>query len=316
MKLSPIIIFTFNRLDHTRQTIEALKHNNLAEKSDVFIFSDAGRNDKEIKKVNAVREYIKSISGFKSIKIIEANENKGLAKSIIEGVTEIINEYGKVIVLEDDLVTSKYFLEYMNEALNVYEKRKDIWSISGYMPNIEIPKEYSYEVCLIKRGSSWGWATWADRWKLNDWNVADYNQFKTNKVKIKKFNESGGDLSYMLEDQMKGRINSWAIRWVYSQYKHDMWTVYPVKSFVKNIGNDLSGTHSSRTNKYETNLIDYMISIEKNIKEDSKIIYSFKKMYDLNISEYIAILIKKIGLYKPARKIRNNILNALNRKVR
>lgn len=311
MSLAPVVIFTFNRLKHTKKTIEALKKNILASESDIYIYSDGARNKEEEKKVNEVRQYLKEVDGFKSVSVIEAQKNKGLANSVINGVTEIINQYGRVIVLEDDLVASKYFLEYMNEALNLYGDREDIWSISGYIPNVEMPDDYNNEVCLIRRGSSWGWGTWKDRWNLNDWDVLDYNDFKKNRKKNKAFNEAGGDLSYMLEDQMKGRINSWAIRWVYSQYKKQMWSVYPTKSFVKNIGTDLSGTHSSSTDKYEVELTDKMIKLNIKISVNKVICNNFKKFYDLTFSGYIAVFIKKIGLYKQARKIRNTIISTI-----
>lgn len=308
MNLAPIIVFTFNRLEHTIKTIESLKKNNLASQSELFIFSDGARNEEEVNVVNKVREYIHSIDGFKKVTVIEAIKNKGLATSIIDGVTDIINKYNKVIVLEDDLVTSKYFLEYMNDALNLYEEREDIWSISGYSPNIEISNDYKDNVYLIRRASSWGWATWKNRWKLIDWDIKDYTEFKKDKKKKKEFNMVGTDVTPMLEDQMKKRIDSWAIRWVYNQYKLNKWTVYPIKSFIKNIGTDLSGTHSSITDKYNNKLIDENIEINKNIKIYEPLCKEFKKFYDLGIGGYIAIIIKKIGLYKQARSLRNKII--------
>lgn len=313
MDLAPIVIFTFNRLEHTKKTIDALKHNNLAKESELFIFSDGPRNQQEESKVNDVRKMINNIEGFKNITVIESKSNKGLAKSVIDGVTDIINQYGKVIVLEDDLVTSKYFLEYMNRALNVYKSRGDIWSISGYTPNIKMPEEYKDEVYLIKRGASWGWATWEDKWALNDWDISEYKEFKANKKKVKEFNLAGSDMGPMLNDQMEGRINSWAIRWGYNQFQHKMWTVYPTKSFVKNIGTDLSGTHSNMTKKFEVDLTKQMIELELNISPDYEVQRNFKRKYDLNIIGYAAILIKKIGLYKEARKFRNSVTKILSR---
>lgn len=307
MSLAPVVIFTFNRLEHTKKTIEALKKNILASESEVFIYSDGARNKAEEKIVNEVRKYIKEVVGFKSINIIEADKNKGLANSVINGVSDIIDKYGKIIVLEDDLVTSKFFLKYMNNALNLFERREDIWSISGYGPDIKIPNKYSEDTYITKRGCSWGWATWVDRWNTVDWNVEDYKQFKKNKNLKNRFNESGSDLSPMLNDQMEGRINSWAIRWGYSQFKKNMWTVYPVKSFVKNIGTDLSGTHSSMTEKYDVDLVENMITINANVMPENEVIKAFKRKYDLDVSGYFAIIIKKIGLYKPVRMIRNKV---------
>ena len=311
MNLAPVLLFTFNRLDHTKKTIEALQKNILAKDSEIFIFSDGPRNIEEEEEVNKVRDYIKGIDGFKKINIIESENNKGLAKSIIEGVSKVINEYGKVIVLEDDLVTTEYFLEYMNDAINTYSHRMDIWSISGYTPKIKIPDYYKDNIYLTRRGCSWGWATWKDRWILNDWEIKDYNDFKVDKVKIKEFNQMGNDMTPMLKDQMEGRINSWAIRWGYNQFKQNLWTVYPVKSFVKNIGTDLSGTHSSITNKYETEMAEKNMELNLDVQVNLNIIKNFKNFNDLTFSGYAGLIIKKIGLYKPARKLRNYILRLI-----
>ena len=309
MSLAPIVLFTFNRLDHTKKTIDALKENILAKESELFIFSDGARNSEEYIKVKSVRKYLKSIDGFKKINIIEAEKNRGLAKSVISGVTDIINKYGKVIVLEDDLVTSKYFLKYMNEALTIFKEREDIWSISGYGPNINIPTDYKDDIYITKRGSSWGWATWKDRWELVDWKVSDYNIFKSNREMIQEFNLSGKDLAPMLDDQIAGRIDSWAIRWVYSQFRNNMYTVYPIKSLVKNIGNDLSGTHTTTTTHFNVKLGEKEINLNKNIKYNKGINKYFKEFYDSNFSGYLALVVKKIGLYRLAKKVRKFILN-------
>ena len=308
MSLAPMVLFTFNRLDHTKKTIDALKENILAKESELFIFSDGARNSEEYIKVKSVRKYLKSIDGFKKINIIETEKNRGLAKSVISGVTDIINKYGKVIVLEDDLVTSKYFLKYMNEALTIFKEREDIWSISGYGPNINIPTDYKDDIYITKRGSSWGWATWKDRWELVDWKVSDYNIFKSNREMIQEFNLSGKDLAPMLDDQIAGRIDSWAIRWVYSQFRNNMYTVYPIKSLVKNIGNDLSGTHTTTTTHFNVKLGEKEINLNKNIKYNKGINKYFKEFYDSNFSGYLALVVKKIGLYRLAKKVRKFIL--------
>ena len=308
MSLAPMVLFTFNRLDHTKKTIDALKENILAKESELFIFSDGARNSEEYIKVKSVRKYLKSIDGFKKINIIEAEKNRGLAKSVISGVTDIINKYGKVIVLEDDLVTSKYFLKYMNEALTIFKEREDIWSISGYGPNINITTDYKDDIYITKRGSSWGWATWKDRWELVDWKVSDYNIFKSNREMIQEFNLSGKDLAPMLDDQIAGRIDSWAIRWVYSQFRNNMYTVYPIKSLVKNIGNDLSGTHTTTTTHFNVKLGEKEINLNKNIKYNKGINKYFKEFYDSNFSGYLALVVKKIGLYRLAKKVRKFIL--------
>lgn len=306
--LAPIVLFVYNRLEHTKKTIESLKKNILANESDLYIFSDAAKYDSDFKKVEEVRDYIDKIDGFKSVKIIKAENNRGLANSVINGVSKIIDTYGKVIVLEDDLITSKFFLKYMNKTLDVYEKRKDIWSISGYTPNIKIDENYADDVYLTYRGCSWGWATWKNRWVNIDWNIEDYDSFRSNSLLRKNFNISGTDMTPMLDDQMNGRINSWAIRWCYNQFKENKTTVYPIKSYINNIGTDLSGTHSSSTKKYYVSLYENELKINYNVKVNEDIIKNFRKIYNLKLSGYLAIVIKKIGLYRQTRRLRNRII--------
>jgi hypothetical protein len=234
--LAPVCLFVYIRLEETKQAIDALKNNYLSDKTNLYIFSDGPKNNAALEKVSAVREYINTISGFNKTKIIESEINKGLSESIISGVSKIIDEYGKVIVIEDDLITSRNFLYYMNTALDFYQDTKRVLSISGFSFPIQFPENYAYDTSFGIRASSWGWATWKDRWGEVDWYVSDYNRFKYNIVKRMKFNRGGSDLSHMLSKQMRGKINSWAIRFCYHQFKNDLVDVFPVISKVKNIG--------------------------------------------------------------------------------
>ena len=160
--LAPVVLFTYNRLDHTRQTVEALQRNVLAEETELFIYSDAPKNDSASQSVAAVRDYLHGITGFKHVEIIERDENWGLARNIIDGVTKIVNEYGKIIVLEDDIVTSRYFLQYMNAALYKYNEYEQVQAVSGYsyIQNIEQGKNAYF----LPVTSCWGWATWKRVW--------------------------------------------------------------------------------------------------------------------------------------------------------
>ena len=185
MNLAPIVLFVYNRPWHTKQTIEALQKNELAKDSELFIYSDAPKNKEAEKQVKEVRDYIKTISGFKKVTIIEREKNYGLAKNIIEGVTEIVNKYGKVIVLEDDLITSPYFLRFMNEALNFYENEEKVWHISGW--NYPIDTNGLGDAFLWRLMNCWGWATWANRWKYYEKDV-DKLIASFTKRDIKRFN--------------------------------------------------------------------------------------------------------------------------------
>lgn len=289
--IAPVVIFVYARPEHTIRTIEALAKNHLANETQVYIYSDAAKNEKAIKNVEHVREYIDSLPErnlFKSVKIFKAESNKGLANSVISGVSEIIKQYGNIIVVEDDLLSSPDFLQYMNDALDFYKEDNEIWSICGYTFNINIPKDYQNEVYLSYRGGSWGWATWKDRWVQVDWKVSDYNQFKSNKKLRDKFNRGGRDMATMLDLQMQGRIDSWAIRWCYTQSKLDMLTVYPVVSRIKNIGLDGTGTHSGISSKYDAALSNNSQKCRFDKPNlDNNIVKSFKDKFGTKFDFFI-----------------------------
>jgi hypothetical protein len=256
---APITLFVYNRPVHTRRTVEALLKNELVTHSDFFIFSDAAKTSSAVESVCEVRKYIRTIGGFKSVKIVERDRNWGLANSIIDGVTAVMNEYGRIIVLEDDLVTSPNFLEYMNAALDHYESDPKAFSIGGYNfpeTTLPIPSDYSWDTYASFRCCSWGWATWIDRWKRVDWGMDYYETFIRDRTAQESFNRGGSDMSGMLKMQHEGRIDSWAIRFCYGHHANRMHCVYPVKTLVMNIGQDHSGTHCGRNIRWEHTSFD------------------------------------------------------------
>jgi len=262
MDLTPIVLFIFNRPWHTKKTIEALQKNILASESNLFVFSDGPKTVADGPKVKEVRDYIRTINGFKSLSIIERDRNFGLAESIITGVTEVVNQYGKIIVMEDDLISSRNFLKFMNQALTTYKDQNEIFSVTGYNFLPKIPVGYKEQVFLSYRPSSWGWGTWADRWNKADWEVKDFDAFMKNKNDHVRFNRGGDDLTGMLVKQMKGEIDSWGIRWCYTHYKHSAYCIVPVTSKIKNIGFDNSGTHCGASGRYDVPLDDCTVEIE------------------------------------------------------
>jgi GT2 family glycosyltransferase len=185
--LAPIVLFVYNRPDHTCRTIAALAANMLAKESELFIFSDAPKNDAATEAVQSVRSFIDGIQGFKNVTVTERGTNWGLAKSIISGVTEIVNRYGKVIVLEDDIVTSPYFLTYMNGALDYYKDNKKVWHISGW--NSPINPDGLDNAFFWHGMDCWGWATWQNRWK-NFTKDADLLLSQFTKYDIFRFNHN------------------------------------------------------------------------------------------------------------------------------
>ncbi len=291
---APIALFVYNRLDHTQRTVDSLKKNMLAQESDLIIFSDASKSENQADKVREVRSYIHQILGFKSITIVEREFNYGLAKSIIDGVTTIINKYGRIIVLEDDIVTSPYFLKFMNEALSFYEDYDNVGSISGYCLPISIPDEYPFDVYLTHRHSSWGWATYKRVWNEVDWDVLDYQYFKNNKFARSEFNVAGSDMASMLDMQMSSAINSWSIRFDYSCFRRKLYSVAPVNGLVENIGFDGTGVHCGKEDRIFQGRIQYsdgMFIFPKNLNFDAKIVKITHQLFNISMK----IRIKKFA---------------------
>jgi hypothetical protein len=226
-----------------------------AEQSYLFIFSDGPKTEKDEPKVKEVRKYLKTIKGFKNIEIIERDKNWGLANNIIDGVTKIVNEYGRIIVLEDDIVTSPYFLKYMNEALNRYEDKEMVMHISGYM--YPIKKEGLPDTFFLKPTSCWGWATWKRAWKYFERNPQKQIT-ALSKEQIKDFNLNNSyDYWAQVVLNYKGKLHTWAIFWYLSVYLRGGLSLHPRESLTKNIGTDGSGTHfSGKTSIFEVELAD------------------------------------------------------------
>lgn len=293
MTYCPILLFTYKKVEPLRLTIAALRANDLAKHSELYIFSDGAKNLKDAAQVAEVRRFLKTVDGFKSVSIREEPTNKGLATSILEGVSELFQQYKAVIVLEDDLVTSTNFLDFMNEALKEYEANAKIHSISGYTVPMKVPAGYFYDNYFTRRATSWGWATWKDRWERVDWSVSDYEQFSGNPEEKKTFNAMGSDMSSMLAKQMNGTINSWAIRWCYHQFKYDLFTAFPIISKISNIGFGAGATHTKGSkNRYATPLdssgkkkFDFLQKIDL----DPYFINQFRSYYSLYTRGYYKI---------------------------
>lgn len=282
--LAPIALFCYKRLDTLKQTIEALQKNYLAAESELFVFSDGPKKAADESIIKEIRSYLKTIAGFKKITIVEAPVNKGLAASIINGATEILNKYGKIIVLEDDLVTSRNFLTYMNQGLDYYENNPKIFSIGGFSIPIKGPKGNT--IYYTQRAASCGWGTWKDRWSIIDWEVKDYPALMKDSSAKRAFNRMGSDMISLLTKQREGKINSWAIRWCYHQFKHDLFSVHPVVSKITNIGfGSPDATHTKeRFNRFDTAL-DTNVSTDTDfdvpVRLEKKIIRQFVRPYTI-----------------------------------
>jgi hypothetical protein len=277
--LAPIVVFAFNRPWHTQQTIEALQKNELANKSELFIFSDGGKDEKSWQKVNLVRDYLRTIKGFKNITLTFQDKNIGLADSIISGVTNVINKYGKIIVLEDDHLTNKYFLKFMNEALTFYEKEEKIWQVSGWFFPLE--KDGLNNVIFHKAMNCTGWGTWKSRWQHFEKNSNKLIDTYTSED-IKNFNLNNAyDKWLQVLLNHKKTINTWAVFWYEVMFKHGGLTVCPSKTMIRNIGFDGSGTHSCELSGIDDdNYYDsYSIKLETNVAEDKIAMDRIKLFY-------------------------------------
>ncbi len=281
---APIIIFVYNRVDRVKNLIDSLIKNPEAKDSILYIFSDGAKKSEEEIKVQAVRDYIDTIpeqGKFLKVYLIKSNRNKGLAPSIIDGVTKVMEQHGRAIIIEDDTVVASDFLDYMNRGLNFYKDDPNIWAISGFTRELSFPKDYEHDIYIMQRVSSYTWASWKDRWDKTEWNVLDYPKFLWNRKARKKFDECGADRSLMLDAQMCKKISSWAIRFEYSMVKKQMYSVFPCVSRALCTGNDGSGTHSTK----EIHAFDTVMSdgtdkvVFEQLQQDERIRRQFVKPY-------------------------------------
>ncbi|MDB5031615.1 glycosyltransferase [Mucilaginibacter sp.] len=274
--LAPIALFVYNRPDHTRRTLAYLQKNLLAEESRLFIFSDGAKTAADKDKVDEVRTLVKNITGFKSIKIIAREENMGLANSIIGGVTQLVNEFGKVIVFEDDLLSSPYTLQYFNESLAKYEQDNAVMHVGAYMFGLDdktLPEAFFHHIA-----TSWGWATWARAWKNFEPDI-DKLMGQFDRQKIQKFSIDGTMNFWKQMQQFKaGKNNSWAIRWYASVFLKGGLTLNPSHSLVHNIGHDGTGVHSNIENMYGVNIAQKPVKyFPVEIKENQKAHQAIKR---------------------------------------
>ena len=249
--LSPIVLFVFNRPQHTQQVLNALKRNLLVSESLLYIYCDGLKSESDneiITKVQEVRSIVKEVNWCKELIIIERESNLGLSTSIISGVNEVINKHSSVIVLEDDTVPSTGFLTYMNQALDLYKNEEKVGCIHAWNYPIDFSgiKESTF---FLKGADCWGWATWKRSWDLFNPNGTELLNCLQRQNLIYQFNRNGThEFEQMLKDQIHGKNDSWAIRWHASLFLNNMLCLHTVRPLITNIGLDGSGVHSGSTN--------------------------------------------------------------------
>ena len=278
--LAPIALFVYNRPQHTERTVKFLKQNELAADSRLFIFSDGAKTDADADKVAEVREFIKKIDGFKSVEIVESKTNLGLANSVIAGVTRLNAAYGKVIVFEDDLISSPYTLTYFNEALNRYRDEEKVMHIGAYMyvlSDKNLPDSFFY-----RAATSWGWATWDRAWQHFEPNIDTLLKQFDSKKKSEFAIEGTMNFWKQMQDFKKGKNNSWAIRWYASIFLKGGLTLNPSQSLVNNIGHDGTGVHSGLNDIYNVIINPQPIKDFPTVLEENKAAYQAIKTFLAN----------------------------------
>ena len=247
MELAPIVLFVYNRPWHTRQTLSALSKNPLAKESILYIFADGPKenaNAEELIKISQVHELLKEIEWCKEVRIKKSDINKGLAKSIVLGVNEVVNRHGKVIVLEDDIVTSPQFLSFMNRSLEIYDDSEQVMAISGYWFPVRNYKRLP-STFFLQVPTCWGWATWKRSWLTFNSNADKlYQEITRDEHLVIQFNFEHGDYANQLKRNISGELNTWAVKWYASVFLSKGLCLHPNWSYVQNIGNDGSGIHS------------------------------------------------------------------------
>jgi hypothetical protein len=299
MNLAPVILFVYNRPDHTERTLESLSKNTLAPHSELFIYADGPKENSSaelLKKIEETGTVIRKKNWCGKVNIIESPTNKGLAKSVLDGVSEVIERFGKVIVLEDDLVTSPFFLQYMNDALSTYSEVENVACISAYIYPV---KQTLPETFFIKGADCWGWGTWKRSWDKfeQDGSKLLKELIERNLQRSFDFNDTY-PYTQMLADQIEGRNNSWAIRWYASSFLRDQYCLYPGKSLVQNIGIDGSGSHSGTSHRWDVQLALSHIDVKPIPVIDDK-----------RSRKYIATYFKGLGMNRKSilKKIYNKL---------
>lgn len=283
---APIAIFAFNRPDHLGVTLEALAANDLARDSHLTIFCDAPRGPKDAEGCRRVGEVAHGAAGFASVTVVQRESNRGCADSVISGTTEMFARHERLIVIEDDILTSPLTLSYLNQALEKYERIPAVYSIAAWAPPqrmLRVPERYRFNAYFIRRFHCWGWASWRNRWTCNDWSVPGYVEYRVDAAMRAAHAEAGTDLPGMLDAQMAGRIDSWAIRAEYTRFRVGGLTLYPRVPLVRNIGMDGTGRHCGTHDRYGDDLRDAGAILDRPFPDvayvDRKLSAAFRRVY-------------------------------------
>lgn len=299
-----IAVFVYNRLDHAKRMLDALVKSDHFSEYDTYLFSDAAKPNC-VQAVAELREYIHSfVKDYPSIKVIEAETNRGCKGNIVFGIGYVLDRYDAVISVEDDVVVGTLFLDDMKLLLEKYQSEDRIGEIAGYKyPDLlfQIPRNYPYDVFFMNRTSSWGWATWKNRWEAIDWELKDLERFRNDLDAQQRFNTGGGDLSTMLLEE-----GEWDLIWAYHNFKKGRLTVYPTESFVENIGVDGSGIHCAGGDEEIWEMPELNTQLPQKFPEEIKVDKNIQRNFQNVFSK--GFYGKVRGLKKRAYKLFRGIL--------
>lgn len=288
--VAPIALFVYNRPEHTRRTLQSLAATHGAKDSELTIFSDAAKTKNVEREVEAVREIIADVRGFRSVEIIVRPENKGAAGSVIDGINYMLARHERAIFLEDDLVCAPHALTFLNDCLEQYADQPNILAASAYnYPStlMKIPESYEYDAYFSPGFFSWGWATWRRALAHVDWSVSDYDDFLASPSQLQAFQEIGGDLPDLLERQQRGELDDWVLPFTYSLFKNSFLTIRPTRSLIDNIGHDGSGLHCKSTELFRNDIsgagpinnFPKAVFVDKRLMRSSRFIHSRSPFY-------------------------------------
>ena len=248
-----IAFFAYNRPHHLAKCLASMRMNPEFRETPSYFFLDGPRTAEDVPSVAEVGRIARSVAGLLDARIVERGCNWGLSRNIIDGISQVLADNESVIVVEDDLVVSSGFLRYMDHALERYRPFSQVFSVSAYnYPGkiFHVPRDYPYDTFFVLRNMCWGWGTWRSRWVQAQWHLPDYVSLRNNDSWRRSFEECGVDLPRMLDAQVHGELDSWAIRWTYAHFAHHAVCLVPVESLVNNIGADGSGVHMKPSRRY------------------------------------------------------------------
>ncbi len=254
--LAPILVSVYDRRWHLEQCIEGLKRNDLAKDSILYVVSDGSAKPEHDESVASVRAYIDQITGFKEVRKIYRPENWGAHRCCMAANNQVLAEHGRMIRMEDDVVCTKYYLQYLNQALDLYEDDPRIFSVCAYSyAGLKIPRSYPNDVFLWSRLSTWGYGIWKDRWKAVDFEMTRYPEFVADRSAVKRYRRIAPDSGH-LEDDARGLIEATDSKMGFHMFLNNMYSVYPVHSLTKNIGNDGTGCRCGKSRRLQRQAIE------------------------------------------------------------